>query len=224
MLDAELVPLQRTISVLVGTAGFVKGIDTSENLIELARRNFSTIKNLDFELADINSYRGDRKYDVVTSARVLQWVSNPKELLLKMMSLVRSGGCISILDYNHEKIEFQPEVPSSMKILYEAFLKWRKDSGMDNQIADNLQNIFEAIGLRNITVEDQSEISISGTASFFDEISIWKKVAETRGNQLVKDNYISEGQRLQAIEEYQVWMDTKATYMKLYLKAVTGYA
>lgn len=215
--------ITKDITDLVGKEGLVKGIDTSEHLIGLARRNFSHIRNLDFELADINYYSSPIKYDVVTSARVLQWLSNPKAVLLKMKNLLREGGCLTILDYNHEKIEFEPEVPERMKTFYDAFLTWRKDSGMDNRIADNLVNIFNAIGLTNITVEDQSELSTPEKDSFLDELSIWKKVAETRGDQLVKDGYITEAERLLTIEEYQRWMKTKATRMKLYLKAVTGY-
>lgn len=208
---------------LVGSDGFVKGIDSSEHLIDLARHNFSNIKNLEFELADINSYISTKRYDVVTSARVLQWLSNPAAVATKMKDLLREGGCLTILDYNHEKVEFKPDVPESMKNFYAAFLQWRKDSGMDNQIADHLESIFRNIGLKNIEVDDQSEISLPKSDSFFDEINIWKKVAEARGTQLVKDNYLKEEERLLAISEYQVWMESKATYMKLYLTAVTGY-
>lgn len=215
--------ITKDIVDLVGEGGFVTGIDTSGALIELAKRNFSHFRNLDFELADLNSYAGNRRYDVVTSARVLQWLSNPEEALIKMKSLLRKGGCLTILDYNHEKIEFTPAVPGSMKSFYDAFLKWRKESGMDNRIADNAENIFTQIGLSNITVEDHSEISRPAKESFLEELVIWKRVAETRGIQLVKDNYITETERLLAIEEYQVWMESKASHMKLYLKAVTGY-
>lgn len=215
--------ITKDIVDLVGREGSVKGIDTSVHLIELAQCNFSHIKNLDFELADINVYECDKKYDVVTSARVLQWLSNPREVAMKMKALLREGGCLTIVDYNHERIEFTPEVPASMKKLYTSFLKWRQDSGMDNRIADNLENIFKAIGLKNITVEDQPEISVPEKDSFFDELSIWKKVAETRGNQLVNDHYITEDERILAIEEYQHWMEREAWYMKLYLRVVTGY-
>jgi ubiquinone/menaquinone biosynthesis C-methylase UbiE len=208
---------------LVGPQGSVTGIDVSGQLISLAQTNFSSVKNLCFEVADINTYSPEKKFDVITSARVLQWVANPKEILLKMKALLNPGGCIAILDYNHEKIEFAPEVPHVVKNFYYTFLHWRHDAGMDNAIADHLEGIFEDIGLRDVHVQDQSEVSSHGSDTFMDEISIWKKVAETRGKQLVSDGYLTEAERQTAIDEYQRWMDNEAQHMKLYLKAVTGY-
>jgi hypothetical protein len=82
--------------------------------------------------------------------------------------------------------------------------------------------MFEEIGLRNITIEDQSEISTPEKDSFFEETVIWKKVAEIRGPQLVRDGYISEEERQRAIKEYEEWMNNEAKYMKLYLLAITG--
>jgi ubiquinone/menaquinone biosynthesis C-methylase UbiE len=207
----------------VGPEGFVTGIDVSDQLIRQAQSSFLSIKNLQFEVADINTYSPEKKFDVITSARVLQWVANPKEILLKMKALLKPGGCIAILDYNHEKIEFAPEVPHVVKNFYYTFLHWRHDAGMDNAIADHLEGIFEDIGLRKIDVQDQSEVSSSGSDTFIEEISIWKKVAETRGKQLVSDGYLTEVERQTTIDEYQRWMDDEARHMKLYLKAVTGY-
>jgi len=215
-------PITKGISDLVGPSGLAKGIDLSEQLIQSARQTFSAIHNLSFEVADINTFHPKVKYDVVSSARVLQWVSNPKEVLLRMKDLLKEGGSLTILDYNHEKIEFRGQLPERVKNFYDAFLLWRKDAGMDNNIADNLENIFKEIGLNNISIEDHSEVSIPDSPSFYDELSIWRKVAETRGKQLVVDQYITEEDRLTSILEYQEWMDKQANYMKLYLRSVTG--
>lgn len=215
--------ITRGIVERVGPGGYVVGIDVSDQLIGHAQHNFQGIKNLHFEVADINNYSYKNKFDVITSARVLQWVANPREILVKMKALLKPGGCISILDYNHEKIEFTPDIPTIVKKFYSAFLSWRKDAGMDNAIGDHLNAIFEEIGMRSITVEDKSEISQSGSNTFIEEIGIWKKVAETRGKQLVADGYLTEVDRLSAIDEYQSWIDKDARSMKLHLTAVTGY-
>ena len=215
--------ITKGIAELVGPGGHVVGIDVSDQLISHAQDNFRAIKNLHFEVADISNYSYKNKFDVITSARVLQWVANPPEILRKMKALLKPGGCISILDYNHEKILFTPDVPPIVKKFYSAFLTWRNDAGMDNAIADHLKDMFEDLGMRSIMVEDQSEISQSGNDTFIEEIVIWKKVAETRGKQLVADGYLTEADRQSAIHEYQQWMDNEARHMKLYLKAVTGY-
>jgi ubiquinone/menaquinone biosynthesis C-methylase UbiE len=215
--------ITKDIVKLVGAEGFVQGIDSSEHLIIQAKNTYSNISNLEFQLADINTYSPETKFNVITSARVLQWLSNPREVLEKMKGLLKTGGAIAILDYNHEKIEFNPPIPFSMRKFYNAFLKWRKDSGIDNEIADHLKGMFESIGMKSITVEDQAEISTPDKDSFHDEIVIWNKVAELRGPQLVTDGYITEEERLLAISEYRDWMNIEAKYMKLYLLAVTGY-
>lgn len=214
--------ITKGIAELVGDRGFVQGIDTSAHLIGLAKQNYHGISNLAFDLADINSYTPGKKFNVVTSARVLQWLSNREEVLSRMKDLLLEGGCLTILDYNHEKVEFEPALPGSMRTFYDNFLKWRKDSGMDNQVADHLEQLFVTMGLRNISVVDRSETTHPGKPSFREELSIWQKVAELRGPQLVNDSYITEKERLLAIQDYAAWMD-KAKKMKLSLKSVTGY-
>lgn len=215
--------ITKDIAMLAGSDGFVKGIDTSEHLIRQAQESFSAIGNLSFEVADINTFAEVSSYDLVSSARVLQWLSNPVEVLQKMVACLKPGGCLTILDYNHEKVEFSPALPESMQTFYNAFLRWRSEAGMDNAVADHLENMFTNLGLQNITIEDYSEVSIRGKAQFNEEVFIWNKVAEARGPQLVRDNYVSEGERLAAMRDYDQWINEDGQYMKLYLKAVTGY-
>src|SRR6059058_6175604 len=81
-----------SIVSLVGDTGSVTGIDTSEHLIEIARENSSALSNVHFEVADIFQYSLTQQFDVVSAARVLQWVANPKEILLQMVALVKPGG------------------------------------------------------------------------------------------------------------------------------------
>src|SRR3954453_3463884 len=85
VLDVGCGPGSITASIagLVGDTGSVTGIDTSEHLIELAREHYSYLNNVHFEVADILQYPSIEQFDVVSAARVLQWVANPKDLLLK---------------------------------------------------------------------------------------------------------------------------------------------
>src|SRR3954453_14994293 len=84
-----------SIANLVGETGSVTGIDTSGHLIELGKENYSSLNNVRFEVADILQYATTEHFNVVSAARVLQWVANPKEILLKMAYLVKPGGYIS---------------------------------------------------------------------------------------------------------------------------------
>jgi ubiquinone/menaquinone biosynthesis C-methylase UbiE len=211
-----------SIASLVGDNGSVTGIDTSEHLIEIARDNYTSFSNVHFEIADILQYNPAEQFDVVSAARVLQWVANPKEILLRMVALLKPGGYISVLDYNHEKIQWSPAVPESMNRFYKAFLQWRKDAGMDNKIAEHLANMFEETGLKNITVSNHSELTNSTDTDFAKHIHIWAIVAATRGKQMVSDGYITEAERTAAEKDYQNWAANTAQSMNMYLLAVTG--
>lgn len=211
-----------TADVAQRTSEKVVGIDLSEHLIELAKRNYGHLSNLSFEVVNISEYVSAEKFDLVIAARTLQWVNNPAEVVQKMVALLKSGGKISINDYNHTKIEWLPAPPKSMLDFYEAFLNWRKDAGFDNEIADNLTNIYKNLGLTSINVVPQHEVSTRGEEDFLAAIRIWSIVAETRGKQVVTDGYCSEELRLKAIEEYDAWIASEAQSMTLYLLAVEG--
>ncbi|MES2730442.1 MAG: methyltransferase domain-containing protein [Bacteroidota bacterium] len=215
--------ITKGISELLKNEGCVIGIDPSQHLIQLATNRFSSVANLQFEVADINTYLPTEKFDVITSARTLQWLANVKEVLEKMVGMLKTGGCLTILDYNHEKIHWSPSIPESMQQLYDAFLQWRKDAGMDNAIADHLAELLTDVGLVNISVTDHTELIGKNAADFANEIGLWVKVAETRGKQLVQDQYITEELRLKAIAEYSQWIETEAQSLKMYQLAVTGY-
>jgi ubiquinone/menaquinone biosynthesis C-methylase UbiE len=214
--------ITKGIAERVGPNGKVVGVDASNELISLARKNFSTIRNLSFQQADILRFETNQRFDLITAARTMQWMNEPKRALVKMKSLLKKGGCISILDYNHEKIEWKPACPPGMLHFYNAFLKWRSDARMDNQIADHLKTFFTEIGLKNIRETDESESSYNEDDDFLETAGIWKKVAETRGHQLVKDGYVKEDERLAAIKEYDAWLN-QAISMKMFLSATTGY-
>lgn len=204
----------------VGPAGRVVGIDFSEHLITQAKKNYENLSNLLFEVADINSYASEEKFDLVMAARTLQWVNNPAEVVAQMLRLVKPGGMISILDYNHTKIEWIPQPPQSMLDFYKAFLNWRKDAGYDNAIADNLTDIYQSLGLQAIRIVEQHEVSTIEQERFKGDARIWSVVAETRGNQVVKDGFCTEELRLKAIQEYDAWIAGDAQAMKLYLLAI----
>jgi ubiquinone/menaquinone biosynthesis C-methylase UbiE len=214
--------ITKGIAELVKEEGLVVGIDSSPHLIELARIIFKSIPNLIFKVEDIHSFQPEFQFDVISCARTLQWLFNPGEALSKMVKMLKRGGVITVLDYNHAMIEWLPEIPNTMKILYTDFLKWRSDAGMDNKIADNFEVIFKSLGLKNIDISIQDEYTTKEMEDAEGAFGIWTKVAETRGKQLVEDHYITEDLRLKAIDDYNHWVLNEAISMKLYMRAVTG--
>jgi pyridoxal/pyridoxine/pyridoxamine kinase len=105
---------------------------------------------------------------------------------------------------------------------YKAFLDWRSDAGMDNEIADHLPTYFNAAGFHSIESVEASEVYRAGEEGFADKVGIWSKVAETRGLQMVQSGYIDDEDRIRAIGEYNLWIREEAKSMIMMLKEVRG--
>ncbi|MBC9909790.1 methyltransferase domain-containing protein [Chitinophaga varians] len=208
------------IADIVGPQGSATGIDSSEHLIAKGLEDQQDVPNLQLINADLYTWQPNRKYDVIVSARVLQWLNDPLAALLRFRELLVPGGHVSILDYNHTKLEWDPVPPASMLRFYEAFLGWRADAGMDNEIADHLPALFEKAGYRNIQSFNADEKYSRAVAGFPNRAAIWSKVAELRGPQVVEHGFITEAERLQAIEEYDAWTLHTAQSMTMKLKDV----
>ena len=127
---------------------------------------------------------------------------------------------MSVLDYNHEAIEWSPAAPASMQKFYAAFLKWRADAGMNNRIADDLGGYFNDTGFRSIEVLNSDEVYKKGQPNFNTRAGIWSKVALM--TQMVDEGYVSDADRLTAIEDYDLWIERDAQSMTMKLNEVRG--
>ncbi|MGM1431297.1 methyltransferase domain-containing protein [Sphingobacterium lactis] len=208
------------IASLVGSSGYVTGIDNTEKFIISGTESYSETKNLQLIHCDLFNYHTDEKFDLIVSARTLQWLNNPKDAILKMKELLKPGGQLSILDYNHEILEWDPQPPASMQLYYQSFLKWRADAGMNNRISDYLVDYFSEAGFIAIEAFNSDETYKKGDDNFLPRIGIWSKVANLK--QVVEEGYISEELRLKAIEEYDEWVNGEAQRMTMKLKEVRG--
>ena len=212
--------ISKGIAKQVGPKGSVTGIDNTEAFIISGKETYQEVLNLELIHADLVQFEPREKFDLIVSARTLQWLSNPKEALIKMKSLLKPGGQISILDYNHEVIEWVPSPPESMQLFYATFLRWRSDAGMNNQIAEDLPDYLKEAGFDSIEVLNSDEVYKKGDENFLSKIGIWSKVAGS--TQMVEEGYLEDKNRLKAIEEYNQWIETDAEMMVMKLKEVRG--
>lgn len=207
---------------LVGPEGRVIGVDNNAELIDKARHNYGHISNLHFEQCDIYNLPFQDQFDIVNASRVLQWLSSPQDALEQMKKSVKAGGTVLILDYNHERIDWEPKIPESMRDFYTSFLNWRKEAGMDNEIADHLSGMFDRAGLQNIQVTSQHEVVERGHPNFIPQALIWAGVAEFKGKQMVEEGYITEYNRAVAESDYRAWVKDEAIFQKMYLLSIEG--
>lgn len=212
--------ISKGIAQKVGPTGYVTGIDNTAYFIESGKETYADVFNLDLLNADLFTYEPKEKFDLIVAARVLQWLNNPQEAVVKLKSMLKPGGILSVLDYNHEALEWQPEPPASMRKFYATFLRWRGDAGMNNHIAEDLPGYFTEAGLTNIQVLEADEAYKKGDANFKHKVGIWSSVAQM--TQMVEEGYIDDADRLKAIKDYNNWIESDAQLMVMKLKEVRG--
>jgi len=205
--------------------GTVVGIDISSHLLQSAQTLLSEnhLPNLAFALDDIIDTKLQRRFDVVASARMLQWLSNPLVAIQNMKKLLASGGFLVLLDYNHLKVKWEPEPPNSFLKFYAKFLEWRDSAGMDNEIGDNLEKLMNAVNLKQVHTSFELEKTSRGDFDFESRIRLWYDVIQSRGHQLVADGFLSESERALASEEYLEYIKNKSQTQILYLIGAVGH-
>jgi hypothetical protein len=153
---------------------------------------------------------------------MLQWLADPSAALASMIAALTPGGRIVVLDYSHTKARWTPEPPPEFTRFYEAFLRWRADAGMDNELADRLGAMLGDAGLHDVEVTDEVELTSRGDADFERRIALWADVIGTRGHQIVADGMLAEHERAAAADAFARWIANDAESQSLYLLAATA--
>lgn len=207
-----------------GPTGTVRGIDVNAGLIARAKEDSAELLNARFEVADIREARWDAEFDIVTSARVLQWLADPARALDAMARAARPGGTVAVLDYDHTRAEWNPAMPPATKRFYQAFLGWRAEAGLDNAIASHLPSMFGQAGLADVKAVDQREVTMAGDPDYQRRIALWRDVIASRGHQVVADGWLTEADRVLAEKAIRRWIEESSPTQSLFLRSVTGIA
>jgi SAM-dependent methyltransferase len=207
------------IARAVGPNGRVVGLDRDESLLVIARGDH-VLPNLRFVHGDILNFTFDESFDIVTAARVLQWINPPQLAIARMVQAAAPGGKIVVLDYNHDNNAWEPDPPTEFVRFYKAFLEWRSANGWNNRMADCLPGLFESQGLKRIQVHIEDEIVRRGDPDFATASAIWLHVLETIGPQLVTAGYLAERERTEAECVYREWIDTHLHVQTLQMRTV----
>jgi SAM-dependent methyltransferase len=217
--------ITRGIAEAVGPTGSVLGIDPNAGLLARAQAaaEADAVPQLEYRRTTIGELDVRERFDVVTAARVLQWLADPADALERMVRATKPGGQVVVLDYDHTRIAWTPTLPPDAQRFYGAFLAWREEAGMDNRIAEHLPALFTAAGLFDVDVSPQHEVIESEDPEFAEAGALWSQVAATRGHQLVADGALSEQARAEAERAFADWAaGTPPRRQALHLVAVTG--
>jgi len=210
--------ITKDIAAIVGPSGAVVGIDNTESFITEGKNLFGSIQNLELIHCDLLDFDSIEKFDLIVSARTFQWISTLDKAIDKLKTLLKPNGQVSILDYNHEAIDWTPKIPRSMAHYYHMFLMWRNDAGMNNRIGYDLDDIFEEHGFGQIEVFNADEHYERNNPLHLDKLKIWSQVANSK--QMVEEGYVNDQERLDAIKDYNNWADNLAVSMTMKLREV----
>ena len=210
------------IAARVGAAGSVIGVDRDDSLLAIAREHIQP--NLAFEHADACSLPYGHRFDIVTAARTLQWVSDPLAALISMRRSAKPGGRIVDLDFNHANNAWEPGPPGEFARFYSAFLRWRSGNGWDNLMAANLPALSAAAGIAGVETHLDDEIALRGGADFEGAAAIWLHVVNTLGHQIVTAGLLSESEREAAAARYEIFVRDELVTQRLEMRTIVAFA
>lgn len=214
--------ITRGIAEAVAPGGRAMGVDLNERMVEEARRTHAGVPGLTFAVCDVYDLPFREEFDIVTAARVLQWLARPLDAVRMMVRATTPGGRVVVLDYDHTRTAHTPEPPPAMRAFHAAFLRWRAQAGLDNQIAAHLAGVFASTGLRDVVEIPQPETTRRGDPDFHIRAGIWAETAAFHGPRMVEDGVLTEEGRAAAEADYRRWVATQAQSQTLYLVSVEG--
>jgi SAM-dependent methyltransferase len=216
--------ITRGIAEAVGADGAVVGVDRDPVLVEHARAGAAAFPNLRFEVGDATTLEYESAFDVVASARTLQWIADTAGAVRRMARALAPGGCLVVLDYNHARNAWTPAPPAEFVAFYQRFLAWRAANGWDNDVADHLPTLIEAAGLTGIRVDAADEVSARGDADFAEKTALWIQVIDNLGPTLGRAGVCDAASLDAARRSYDAWRGSALMTQTLSMKAIVAAA
>jgi SAM-dependent methyltransferase len=206
----------------VGPTGRVVGQDRDPALLARARARGADVPWLSFEEGDVLARESGPRFDVVTAARLLQWIERPDLALARMAAATRPGGQVVVLDYDHTAIAWDPEPAGPITRFYAAFLAWRAAHGWDNAIAVHLSKLFADAGLEEVASHVEDEVAERGAPGFEDALDIWRRVLDEIGGLVVEEGFLESAAHAAARTAWGAWAAGSARRQHMVLRAVVG--
>lgn len=214
--------ITKGIAEAVGPTGTVLGIDRDKSLLEHARRHCEAASHLHFEERDVLALDFERRFDVVTASRTLQWISDVESAVFRMARATKSNGAVVVLDYNHALHSWEPVPPAAFREFYRVFLSWRQANGWDNEIGNHLPAVFEQAGLTNVTSINQDEIAKRGDDDFDQQSSLWPLLIDNLASALLQSGACTKELLDDARNAYEPWRQQSLMRQTLSLRATIG--
>jgi SAM-dependent methyltransferase len=133
---------------LVGSNGFVLGVDRSAMAVDRARTRAirRNLRNLAFEVGDPAAMHFDRPFDAIVGRFVLMYQDDPARSLQKMMRHLRKGGLVAFQELDSTACRSWPAVP-----VFDEAARWLaeglRSSGARPELGLEMHSLFLDCGL-----------------------------------------------------------------------------
>lgn len=141
----------RSLAKLVGIAGRIVGVDSSENMITEARKRSDLGAKQPIEFYVGNAHHldfADNTYDCSRAERLLMHLNDPSKAIAEMVRVTKSGGFIVIFDLDWDGII----INHNDRILTRKIIHMMCDSIRNGWIGRQLRAFFKEAGLKNINI------------------------------------------------------------------------
>lgn len=161
LIEAGLAPGMRVLDVgsgsgdvtfvaadLVGSGGFVLGVDRSPAAVERARTRAlrRNLTNVAFEKGDLSEMHFDAPFDAIIGRFVLMYQDNPAMSLTKMVRYLREGGLVAFQEVDSTVCRSWPTVP-----VFDEAARWLaeglRSSGARPELGLEMHSLFVDSGL-----------------------------------------------------------------------------
>jgi SAM-dependent methyltransferase len=214
--------ITRGIADAVAPAGRVVGVDRDRTLIDHARGQWGSIANLRFEEGDATRLDVEGRFDVVTTARTLQWIADVPAAIRGMARAAKPGGFLVVLDFDHTQHTWDPAPPPAFAAFFAAFLSWRAANGWDNAMAARLPALLAAEGLASIRSEAQDETSVRDEPDFVAKTALWADVIDSLGPTLERAGAIGAAGVASARHDYDAYRQRDLVRHTVSMQAVVA--
>lgn len=124
ILDVGVGPgfLTYDLAPIVGERGLVAGVDSSEVMVELAKRRCEGRGPCELRLGDATALPfADASFDAVTSCQVYEYVPDIERALAEVRRVLRPGGRVFILDTDWDSVVWHSADPARMRRVLDAW-------------------------------------------------------------------------------------------------------
>lgn len=152
-----------TIAERIGPSGRVVGIDMDPVKLDLARQAAERrgLTNVEFRTANVSDWNGTDAYDMVYARMLLQHLSRPVDLLLRMWTAVRSGGVLVVEDADFSASFCEPPLRAHDFYL-DTYSEALRRRGGDPQTGRKLYRYFADAGATGTQITILQRVDITG--------------------------------------------------------------